>query len=581
MAERTKNNPGEIEIRKRIIKTMKNTELEFLKDEVRYGFYIPTAVKQAWLAELKVLKEIDRICTENNIKYFADWGTLLGAVRHHGFVPWDDDMDICMTRDNYERFMSVADEELPEDFRIQNYERQENHWFFITRIVSSEHICFKEDYLRKYHNFPYIAGVDIFLIDYLYEDAEEEKARDDEVKEILAVAGKFTDNLEMSEKTMLLEFEKFKEKYGVTIPYGNGISERETAIALYKLAEHEMARVKSSETKKVGQIFPWVLKSGLNASRPKSWYENPVRLPFEFTTIPVENDYIASVTNRYGNYKEIHKVWGGHVYPFFESQKKNLEKVMGEELPSFMFERSMTEYRKNISCDEDLEAANHKKQILFITTGGTEDVNFEKTYEHYSGMEDADVYALTVPQLFKDPYGEIITDSAAYVNNASAAYADNASETYVDAAVEARSGAENSENKNAAAEAGLTDEDYEMLNFSFEGFYFDIIFIEDPYDDENPALSVPRQFYSKHLIPYCRKLIFIEPFEIGDFTEEDKNDCLNMKYYVSMPGLVYADEIWVSSENTKENFARQLTEWAGEDTKEYWKYKIKLISNVI
>ena len=54
-----------------------------------------------------------------------------------------------------------------------------------------------------------------------------------------------------------------------------------------------------------------------------------------------------------------------------------------------------------------------------------------------------------------------------------------------------------------------------------------------------------------------------------------------MKYYVSTPGLVYADEIWVSKENTKENFVRYLTEWAGGDSKEYWKYKIKLISNEI
>ena len=114
-----------------------------------------------------------------------------------------------------------------------------------------------------------------------------------------------------------------------------------------------------------------------------------------------------------------------------------------------------------------------------------------------------------------------------------------------------------------------------MINFSFEGFYFDSIFIEDPYDDENPALSIPPQFYSKNLIPYCKKLIFIEPFEIGDFTEEDRNDCLNMSYYVSTPGMVYADEIWVSSENTRENFVRHLTAWAGDDTKEYWKYKIK------
>lgn len=87
--------------------------IDFFKDEIRNGFYIPTAIKQAWAADLDVLAENDRICKKHDIKYFADWGTFLGAVRHGGYVPWDDDLDICMLRDDYIKFRSVADEELP------------------------------------------------------------------------------------------------------------------------------------------------------------------------------------------------------------------------------------------------------------------------------------------------------------------------------------------------------------------------------------------------------------------------------------------------------------------------------------
>ena len=78
--------------------------VDFYRDEVRCGFYIPTAVKQAWAANLTVLSEIDRICEKYGIRYFADWGSILGAVRHGGYVPWDDDLDICMLRDDYTRF---------------------------------------------------------------------------------------------------------------------------------------------------------------------------------------------------------------------------------------------------------------------------------------------------------------------------------------------------------------------------------------------------------------------------------------------------------------------------------------------
>ena len=148
--------------------------IDFLRDEVRCGFYIPTAIKQAWAATLAVLDEIDRICTQHNIKYFADWGTFLGAVRHGGFVPWDDDLDICMLREDYNRFREVCDEELPDEFVIHDYERKEDHWLFLARVVNNEKMCFEDEYLKTHNNFPWLAGVDIFIKDYLYEDDDKE-----------------------------------------------------------------------------------------------------------------------------------------------------------------------------------------------------------------------------------------------------------------------------------------------------------------------------------------------------------------------------------------------------------------------
>lgn len=76
----------------------------YLEDEIRDGFYIPSITKRTWAMELSVLDLIDEICRKHDIKYFADWGTYLGAVRHGGFIPWDDDLDICMHRNEFERF---------------------------------------------------------------------------------------------------------------------------------------------------------------------------------------------------------------------------------------------------------------------------------------------------------------------------------------------------------------------------------------------------------------------------------------------------------------------------------------------
>ena len=71
-------------------------------------------LKAVHQANLRILKEIDCICRSHGIRYFADSGTLLGAVRHKGFIPWDDDADVAFTRENYEAFARVVRDELPE-----------------------------------------------------------------------------------------------------------------------------------------------------------------------------------------------------------------------------------------------------------------------------------------------------------------------------------------------------------------------------------------------------------------------------------------------------------------------------------
>lgn len=81
-------------------------------DEMRAGFLVTTDRKKIWNVELNLLVEVDRICQNHGITYFADYGTLLGAVRHQGFIPWDDDIDLVMLRPDYERFKEIAMNEI-------------------------------------------------------------------------------------------------------------------------------------------------------------------------------------------------------------------------------------------------------------------------------------------------------------------------------------------------------------------------------------------------------------------------------------------------------------------------------------
>ena len=113
-------------------------EEKFFQVEERAGYIVDEEKKRLWAVELDLLQEFFRVCKENNIEAYAFAGTLLGAIRHEGFIPWDDDIDICMTRENYNKLERIAEEVFRYPYFFQTA-RNDTHFFSNTpRLRNSE-----------------------------------------------------------------------------------------------------------------------------------------------------------------------------------------------------------------------------------------------------------------------------------------------------------------------------------------------------------------------------------------------------------------------------------------------------------
>lgn len=122
-----------------------------------------TQLRKLQMTQVEILDVIDKLCREYGIPYSLYAGTLLGAARHKGFIPWDDDLDICMSRGAYERFIAVWNKESPTGYILQNKENSPDFPQSFTKI-RKDHTTFlqSENEIGKYHTGIF---VDVFPID--------------------------------------------------------------------------------------------------------------------------------------------------------------------------------------------------------------------------------------------------------------------------------------------------------------------------------------------------------------------------------------------------------------------------------
>lgn len=299
-------------------------EEKFFEAEYRNGFLVESQMKRFWAANIETLEEIDKVCKKYGITWYAAFGTLLGAVRHKGFIPWDDDIDIIMKRKDFEKFLKVAPGELPEHYTVCSSESENNcanNAIWVSNWDGSTVILDKQR-LIKYHGCPFCVGIDIFPLDYVHRSKEKEDLR----KQILvllwhtvAAIDAGLENEQILQMVSIIET-VLQEK----VPEWNGnyqILKRE----LRMLSETVAQIFSEEESDKVGELR-WAYLSGVgNTHFRKECYDDIIYMPFEGYSLPVPVGYDEILRGIYGDYMTPVKGTAFHTYPIYKEQLKHIE----------------------------------------------------------------------------------------------------------------------------------------------------------------------------------------------------------------------------------------------------------------
>lgn len=261
-----------------------------LEDEVREGYMVSSKMKKAWKAELDMLIKLEEFCDENGLIYFMDYGTLLGAVRHKGFIPWDDDIDVTMPRPDYQRFLELAPSWFKHPYFVQNYytDHHDNRMTMFSRIRNDNTTMLEKNYV-PYADYHQGIFIDVFPMDIAPDDLGE-REMSDAIATVLELWDATFDS-----KSLIMDLIAGKEtKAGLDtlidvlgLPYEERLKLLEGILtSLYDSAE---------EINVFSEIFR-------TPSCKKEWYSKTIKLPFEDYEFNAPSKYHEILTAHYGDY---------------------------------------------------------------------------------------------------------------------------------------------------------------------------------------------------------------------------------------------------------------------------------------
>ena len=263
----------------------------------------PQDLREAQYVMLKMLKEVDHICCENHLSYWLDFGSLLGAVRHQGFIPWDDDADISMMRDDYEKFIKIAPTLLPKDMFLQNlYTDKFTLWNYI-RIRDNNSLALTDEPLLCHQGL----SIDIFPIDKLSTKKWVRHFWRKVIKRIYIGCSTFIKYRQRRLKSPFFSYRNLIRNFLILITklFGNPSFPNKRVAASIEKKLRKFAIIQSEETDKFvlgyGICLPFKFTFSYQTVFPLQ------KLTFEDMKFYVPNDWDKYLRTLYGDYMQLPK----------------------------------------------------------------------------------------------------------------------------------------------------------------------------------------------------------------------------------------------------------------------------------
>lgn len=277
-----------------MIKLNINIPDNYLNPEVIADFEVTGQMKEIWAVELDLMDQLDKICRKHNLTYFAGAGTLLGAVRHKGFIPWDDDMDFYMLREDYDKLMQLADE-FQSPYFLQNgytdtaitrtYARLRNSNTTACSSWESRFNCNKGIF------------IDIFPLDGISENYLADKTQK-ALNTLYRTSMRNKQPVHFKNQSFRVSCNQIFINTVVTLMHMNKIE-------CMKKYETNLKKYSVPGTKMWGNRT--LVYDCPRSRRPLEDWKDIITVPFEFMSIPIPKNYDEILKQQYGNYMQYPK----------------------------------------------------------------------------------------------------------------------------------------------------------------------------------------------------------------------------------------------------------------------------------